>query len=206
MKILDTVFAKAYDRFTAPMEKRGLGAQRAQLLGGLSGEVLEVGSGTGVNLAHYPDSIHLTMTEPLPQMVEQLRSRVERERPGTRIIAAPAEQLPFDDDSFDVVVTTLVLCSVDDLDAAVREMRRVLRDGGQLVVIEHVRAEGRALTIQRAWEPVQKVVGRNCHMTRDIRAALQRGGFETGAVAGRGMPGAPSAVFPAIIGIATPVS
>jgi ubiquinone/menaquinone biosynthesis C-methylase UbiE len=204
MKLLDTAYAKLYDRFLDPLERRGLAAQRAQLLGGLTGEVLEVGSGTGANLAHYRDGIHLTMTEPLPQMVEQLRPRAERERPGTQVIAAPAERLPFDDASFDAVVSTLVLCSVGDLDAAVAEMRRVLRPGGQLVVIEHVRAQGRALTVQKVWEPAQKVLGRNCHMTRDTRAALERAGFDTTRVSDTDMPGAPSALFPTIVGIATP--
>lgn len=203
MKLLDTAFARFYDRLVSPMERRGLAEQRAQLLGALSGDVLEVGAGTGANLAHYPDAVtSLTLTEPLPQMVQQLRPRAERERPGTAVIAAPAERLPFDDASFDAVVTTLVLCSVTDLDRAIAEMRRVLRTDGQVIVVEHVRADGRALTVQKIWEPAQKVIGRNCHMTRDIRAALERGGFDTSGVVDTDMPGAPAALFPAIIGIA----
>lgn len=204
MQILDTAFAKLYDRISAPLERRGMAEQRAQLLRGLAGDVLEVGAGTGANLAHYPAGVTLTLTEPLPQMVQRLRPRAEQERPGTRVVQAPAEHLPFDDASFDAVVSTLVLCSVADVDQAVAELRRVLRPDGRLVVVEHVRASGRALTVQKVWEPAQKVIGRNCHMTRDIRAALQRGGFDTSSVADRDMPGAPSALFPAIAGVATP--
>jgi len=205
MKLLDTLFARFYDRFTSPLEKGGLADQRGQLLRGLAGDVLEVGAGTGANLAHYPAAVtSLTLTEPLPQMTQQMRARVARERPATTVIEAAAERLPFADASFDAVVATLVLCSVGDLDAAIAELRRVLRPDGRLVVIEHVRADGRALTAQKIWEPAQKVIGRGCHMTRDIRGALEDGGFDTSDVTDQEMPGAPSAMFPAIVGIATP--
>ena len=203
MSVLDNLFARYYDTLVAGLERKGMAQRRAELLGGISGDVLEIGAGTGANLEVYPATVtSLTLTEPLAPMAQRLREHVERARPGTTVIEAPAERLPFADQNFDVVVSTLVLCSVDDPAAAVAEMHRVLRPGGQAVIVEHVGAQGRARIAQRIWEPAQKVLGRNCHMTRDTRAALDAGGFDTSSVVDTDMPGAPSAMFPAISGIA----
>lgn len=187
------------------MERKGLAQRREQLLADLTGDVLEVGAGTGDNLAFYPQAIRLTVTEPSAPMVARLRTRLEQVRPQATLVQAPAEDLPFDDASFDAVVTTLVLCSVDNLRAAARELRRVVRPDGRLVVIEHVAATGGASLLQRGWQPAQKVLGRNCHLTRDTRAALATAGFDTAGVVDEVMPGAPSAMFPTIVGVALPV-
>ena len=206
MSVLDSIFARAYDRLSEPMERKGLAEHRRQLLGGLSGAVLEIGAGTGRNLAFYPDAVtSVTVTEPSPPMVSRLRAQVEQTRPDTVVVEAPAENLPFDDASFDAVVTTLVLCSVTDLDAAARQLRRVVRPDGQLVVIEHVATKGGPSLPQRVWDPVQHVVGRNCHVTRDVRTALERAGFDLGGVVDATMPGAPAVMFPIILGVATPI-
>ena len=202
---LDSLFARAYDRFMLQTEKKGLADQRSQLLSGLDGDVLEIGAGTGANLRAYPATLRsLTLTEPSPQMASRLRSKAEGSRPDATIVAAPAEDLPFDDESFDAVVTTLVLCSVDDVAAAARELRRVLRPDGRLVVIEHVARPGGPSLPQRLWDPVQHVVGRNCHVTRDTRSVLRVAGFDTTALVDGVMPGAPGALFPTISGIAVP--
>ena len=203
MNILDHAFARFYDTLAGPMERKGLADRRAQLLGALEGDVLEIGAGTGANLAVYPGGLTLTVTEPSAPMAERLRERVASDRPDTTVVEAPAEQLPFADASFDEVVSTLVLCSVTDPHAAVAEIRRVLRPGGRLVLIEHVVAKGRGRYAQRVWEPAQKVLGRNCHVTRDTRQTLETGGFDTSSVVDIAMPGAPESVFPAISGIAT---
>ena len=206
MNVLDNVFAAFYDRLAEPMERKGLGEQRRQLLSGLSGSVLEVGAGTGRNLEAYPQAVtQLTLTEPSPPMVARLREHAQRTRPDAEVVQAPAEALPFEEQSFDAVVATLVLCSVGDLDAAVGELRRVVRNNGQLVVVEHVATHAGPSLPQRVWNPVQKVVGRNCHLTRDVRAALDRGGFDTGGVVDAVMPGAPAVLFPVIRGVALPV-
>lgn len=202
MNLLDHAFARFYDTLSGPMERKGLADRRAQLLGALEGEVLEIGAGTGANLAVYPEGVTLTVTEPSGPMAQRLRQRVALERPDATVVQAPAEDLPFPDGSFDAVVSTLVLCSVTDPLAAVSEIRRVLRPGGRLVVIEHVIAKGRGRYMQRAWEPAQKVVGRNCHLTRDTRQILDTGGFDTSGVVDIAMPGAPESLFPAISGIA----
>lgn len=207
MNVLDSIFAKLYDRISAPMERKGLAEQRRHLLGSLTGDVLEVGAGTGRNVALYPDTIAtLTLTEPSPPMVDKLREQVALVASDATVVAAPAERLPFADDSFDAVVTTLVLCSVDDLDGAVAEMHRVLRPDGRLVVVEHVATTGGPSTLQRLCDPAQHVLGRNCHLTRDIRSALNRGGFDTSGVLDAVLPGAPAALFPAITGIAVPIA
>ena len=203
---LDSLFARVYEPLMAKTEKEGLADLRRQLLGDLSGDVLEVGAGTGLNVEVYPETVtSLTFTEPSAPMAARLRQRVEQARPSATVVDASAEQLPFDDASFDAVVCTLVLCSVTSPTAAAREMRRVLRPDGRLVVIEHVAApDGWAATAQRALTPVQKVAGRNCHLTRNTRATLDAAGFDTSTVVDFHLPGGGAALFPAIQGVATP--
>src|SRR5580704_7719832 len=137
MSLRTTFFALTYDRQIARAEKAGLRAFREHLLAGLTGDVLEIGAGTGTNLPCYGPAItSLTLTEPQPPMLR----RRER-RPSATVLRAPAEDLPFDDHTFDVAVSTLVLCGVDDQPRALRELRRVLRPGGTLLFLEHVRAD-----------------------------------------------------------------
>src|SRR3954454_9138985 len=138
------LFARFYDRLMAGTEEGGLAEMRHALLGTASGRVLELGAGTGHNLSHYTDAVtELVMTEPDPHMARRLRERLAAEgtaagRPS--VIEATAEDLPFDDGSFDTVVATLVLCSVQDPPRAVAEARRVLVEGGRLLFLEHVRS------------------------------------------------------------------
>src|SRR4051794_27163174 len=112
------LFARFYDRLTARMERGGLRAMRRELLSSASGRVLELGAGTGHNLEHYTDAVtELVLAEPDPNMAQRLRERLTED--GTAagspsVIEAPAEELPFDDGSFDVVVATLVLCTVEN--------------------------------------------------------------------------------------------
>src|SRR5215470_7784716 len=115
--------ALIYDASLAIGERRGMAARRGELLASARGRVLELGAGTGLNLRHYPDGVELVVSEPDPAM----RARLKR-RAGTavRVVDAGAESLPFPDDSFDTVVSTLVLCTVADPDAALAEVRRVL--------------------------------------------------------------------------------
>ena len=104
--------------------------------------MLEIGGGTGANLPCYGPAVgSLTLTEPQPAMLRQLERNVRARRPDARVLRAPAEDLPFDDNSFDMAVSTLVLCGVDDQPRALRELRRVLRPGGRLLFIEHVRSD-----------------------------------------------------------------
>ncbi|MBD0349006.1 MAG: class I SAM-dependent methyltransferase [Thermoleophilia bacterium] len=142
MNLRVRLFAALYDRMAAASEQAGLADERRRLLAGARGRVLEVGAGTGLNLEHYPDGVEeLVLTEPEEPMRRRLEERVTQTgRPAT-VVAAPAERLPFRDASFETVVATLVLCSVDDPAQALRELRRVLRPGGSLLFLEHVRAD-----------------------------------------------------------------
>jgi ubiquinone/menaquinone biosynthesis C-methylase UbiE len=138
--------ARIYDPFLALGERRGMATWRAELLAQASGRVLELGAGTGLNLPHYTDAVQeLVVSEPDAAMSRRLRRRVARAGSAAVVVAAPAERLPFDDASFDTVVSTMVLCTVTDARAAVREVRRVLRPDGRLLFIEHVRADSAQL-------------------------------------------------------------
>ena len=115
MSLRTKFFALTYDRQMANTEKAGLRAFRERMLGGLSGDVLEIGGGTGANLPCYGPAItSLTLTEPQPPMLRRLERTAREHRPSAKVLCAPAEDLPFDDHTFDVAVSTLVLCGVDD--------------------------------------------------------------------------------------------
>jgi SAM-dependent methyltransferase len=136
------LFAAVYDPFLALGERRGMSDQRRALLAGASGRVLEIGAGTGANLTAYPSDLDtLVVTEPDPGMARRLKRNAARHRPDAQVLCVGAESLPFPDGAFDVVVSTLVLCTVPDPAAAVAEARRILRPGGRLLYLEHIRAE-----------------------------------------------------------------
>ena len=130
-----------YDGQMRRAEKAGLTDMRQALVAQAAGTVLEIGAGTGANLGHYPPAVSsLTVTEPDVFMLRRLERRATAVAPATIVLRAPAEDLPFEDETFDAVVSTLVLCGVDDQPRAVREIRRVLRPGGRFLFLEHVRA------------------------------------------------------------------
>jgi SAM-dependent methyltransferase len=138
---LGHIGAWMYDPVLALAERRGMASLRRALLAGARGRVLELGAGTGLNLAHYPPGLDdLVLSEPEPAMRARLARRVARSGRDATVVAARAEVLPFGDGVCDTVVATLVLCTVADPDAAVREVRRVLVPGGRLLFVEHVRA------------------------------------------------------------------
>src|ERR1700758_302659 len=146
MSVWGRIFARVYDHAMAKTEKAGLGAHRQTLLAGATGDVLEIGAGTGTNLPYYGEGVRtLTLAEPEKPMVRRLQKRILERRPGAELLRAPAEDLPFKDDSFDTVVATLVLCTVDDQPRALHELCRVLRPGGRLLFIEHVRSDDQKL-------------------------------------------------------------
>jgi ubiquinone/menaquinone biosynthesis C-methylase UbiE len=130
--------APSYDRHTAWLERRGMRAHR-EWLGRLAhGDTLEIAIGTGANLQHYASDVRLTGLDWSPAMVEVARQRAEELGREVRLVTADADVLPFDDASFDTVVSTLALCCVPDVAGTLREALRVLRSGGQLLLVDHV--------------------------------------------------------------------
>src|SRR5947199_88648 len=132
MSLWGRIFAAGYDTFQASLERNFMGKLRDEMLAGATGRVIEIGSGTGTNLAHYPSSIEeLVCTEPEEPMAKRLRKKAEGSGLNVRVVHASAEQLPFEDDSFDTAVATLVLCTVSDPARSLAEVARLLKPGGQ---------------------------------------------------------------------------
>jgi SAM-dependent methyltransferase len=129
-----------YGPFLLLGELRGMRRLRGEVVGQARGRVLELGAGTGLNMKHYKSVEQVVLTEPDPGMVKRLERRLRDSSTSRTVVTAPAEQLPFEDGSFDTVVATMVFCTASDPQAALREIRRVLTPGGRLLFIEHVRA------------------------------------------------------------------
>ena len=200
-------FARFYDRLLAGTERAGLGEMRRQLLGSASGRVLELGAGTGHNLEHYTNAVtELVLAEPDPNMAKLLRERLEREGTAARqpsVIEAPAEELPFDDGSFDTVVSTLVFCTVQDPGRALAEARRVLVEGGRFLYLEHVRSSRPGLARWQDWlERPWGWVSGGCHPNRATDQLLAGAGFWIDSIERDRLPKAPPLVRPLIRGVA----
>lgn len=207
-RVYDRIFAAVYDPVLARVERAGLAAARANLLGGARGQTLEIGAGTGANLPHLPDAITgLILTEPATAMRTRLERRVrslEASLPDdVTVTSGDAAHIPAEDASIDALVSTLVLCSVPDIDAAVRELRRVIAPDGELLVLEHVAGHGRTRQAQGLIDPAWRILARGCRLVRETRSALERGGFDTADVQDWTLPGG-GVTGPALIGTARP--
>lgn len=171
----DRLFAAVYDR-CLPDSPRAA-AWRRQLLRHARGVVVEIGAGTGANLPHYPAVDRLVLTDPSRAMRRRLAPRAAAA--GVEVVAAPADRLPFADGTVDTVVCGLVLCTVPDQTAALREIRRVLRPGGSLLLFEHVRSEDPAAAAwQDRLDAPWRVAARGCHLNRDTLGAVCAAGFD----------------------------
>ena len=204
MTLRSRFFAMTYDRQMTKVEQAGLGARREGLLADTAGKVLEIGAGTGSNLRFYgPAVASLTLTEPEIPMLRRLQRKAGEQMPAAMVLRAPAEDLPFEDATFDVAVSTLVLCGVDDQPRALRELRRVLRPGGQLLFIEHVRAtDARLARSQDRMNGINRfVVGCDCN--RPTLDSISEAGFTVTRVEHTTMPKVPRFASPVIVGSAT---
>lgn len=198
------VVAWAYDWFMSSSEKAGLREKRRDLFREASGRCLEIGAGTGLNLELWPQAVEsLVLTEPDPHMTAQLRKRVASSRRVADVVEAPGERLPFEDSSFDSVALTLVLCTAPDPAAVLSEVARVLRPGGRLLFLEHVRADDPQLArwqdrLHGPWY----VFGYGCNCNRSTLATIEASALTTELVQRGEMPKAPPIVRPIIWGTA----
>jgi len=197
--------AVIYDRFMDATEEACLRRWRGELLADLEGDVLELGAGTGANLPHHPrDLSRLVLTEPDKHMRRQLEARAREHRPDAEVTPASASALPFADASFDAVVSTLVLCSVPELDTTLREVWRVLKPGGRFLFLEHVAAApgtGRR-RLQRVVDPLWRRVADGCRLTRDTERAMLDAGFTLERIERESLRKAMAIVRPSIRGVA----
>ncbi len=168
----DRLYAALYDAVMWPAERFYLDRLRRELLSLARGRLLEIGAGTGANLPHYGGDLRLVLSEPDDAMLRRAR------RNSAPAVRAAAGQLAFADASFDTVVSTLVLCTVPDQAAALAEVRRVLRAGGELLLLEHVRSsDPTTARLQARLTPGWKKLVRGCHLDRDTAAAVVESGF-----------------------------
>jgi ubiquinone/menaquinone biosynthesis C-methylase UbiE len=198
------VFAVLYDPVLWIGELAGMRRRRQALVADAYGRVVEIGAGTGLNVKHYGDGVdELVLTEPEPGMRRKLAGKVARRAVAARIVDSPAESLPFADASVDTVVSTLVLCTVDNPDRALREIARVLRPGGRLLFIEHVRARSRFLAAcqDKLLRPWRGFAG-GCVCNRPTLELMRANGF-TVTADDQVWHGMPAIVAPLIVGSAT---
>jgi len=198
--------APLYDIAMKKTEAACLGEWRSQLLSQAKGRVLEIGGGTGANLQYYQEGLErVVVTEPDPGMKRQLDEKFKSlGKSEFETVDASAETLPFEDASFDTVVSTLVLCTVDDPVQSLQEVYRVLRPGGAMIFIEHVHAHdnpGRARW-QRRLEPIWKTFAGGCHLTRDTLAMIEATGFAVDDVTRASIRKALPVIRPSIRGVA----
>jgi ubiquinone/menaquinone biosynthesis C-methylase UbiE len=177
----DFVFAALYDPMMRRGEERSMHRLRGELVANARGRTLEIGAGTGANVTHYPDAIReLILAEPFEPMRRRLERKLGESGRSASTLDASAEAIPLEDESLDTVVSTLVLCTVDFPDLALAEVRRVLRPGGQLLFLEHVRSHSpRVARWQDRLETPWRHFGAGCRCNRDTIASIAAAGFST---------------------------
>ncbi|MCM3121941.1 MULTISPECIES: class I SAM-dependent methyltransferase [unclassified Mesobacillus] len=175
------LFASFYDTLMSPLEKRWIAHVRKNIISGLEGKILEIGAGTGANYPYYSKGKvdRLVSIEPNPYMLEQAQEQAEKNGLQVEFHKGMAESLPFSDGEFDTVVATLVLCSVEEPRQVFKEMKRVCKKGGRIVLFEHVRAESKSLAaLQDFLTPAWKRLCDGCHLNRDTGRYMRESGIE----------------------------
>jgi ubiquinone/menaquinone biosynthesis C-methylase UbiE len=207
MSLRERMFASMYDRLSARSEEKFGAELKRNLLASAGGRVLEIGVGTGLSFPHYPPVAELVGVDPSEPMLRRARRRAKELGRDVTLLEAPAEALPFDDESFDTVVTLAVLCTVDDPAGALREIRRVLRPTGRFVFLEHVRADDPSLArwqdrLDRPWG----WFAGGCHPNRRTLESIETAGFDVVELEHRDLPDIPRLVRPNVLGVAKPTS
>lgn len=199
-------FSAIYDRAMKGTEEAGMREVRREALSAARGRTIDIGAGTGINLGLYPDGLtELVLAEPDEHMLRRLRPKLAGAgAKAVEVVQAPADRLPFPDDTFDTAVFTLVLCTVPDPRAALAEAARILRPGGKLIFVEHVRARDPGLArwqdrLERPW----RFFGDGCHCNRDTVTTIEASPFEVESVEHGELPKAPPIVRPLVHGTAS---
>lgn len=201
-RLYDKLFASLYDTFFAAAERDGMAARRKELLSNARGRVLEIGAGTGLNVDSYPATLdRLVLTEPSEPMAKRMVDKVAESPLNPEVVIATAEELPFEDASFDTIVSTLVLCTVPDPAAALAEIQRLLAPGGQLLLLEHVRSESAdSAKWQDRLETPWRLYGNGCYCNRDTISMVESAGFSWDELEHGTIPHAPPIIRPLIQG------
>lgn len=156
-----------YDLFMLPLEKKGLHTLRDKYITQVEGHVLEIGAGTGINSNYYHDDLHVTITD--HKISNALKDKLKTVEFSHEIISSDVENLSFPDNHFDMVVSTLVFCSVEDVNRGLSEIYRVLKPGGKMMFIEHVLPiEQPSRTLFNIINPLWKKIASNCHLNRNF--------------------------------------
>jgi SAM-dependent methyltransferase len=172
------LFARFFDRFAGKDEERGQADLRRELLAGLSGVVVEIGPGNGLNFPHYPPAVRAVVAvEPQPHLRRRAAETARGAPVDIRVVGGSADRIPLSDGLADAVVVSGVLCSVPDQRAALAELGRVLVPGGELRFYEHVRGSGPFGRYQDAVAPVWSRLMGGCRLNRDTRTAIERSGY-----------------------------
>jgi ubiquinone/menaquinone biosynthesis C-methylase UbiE len=199
-------FARMWIRMSPKSEGKGVAEHREDMLAGLSGRVLELGAGNGLNFPHYPETVtEVVAVEPEPTMRAAATEAAPNAPVPVKVVDAVADRLPSEDSEFDAAVASLVLCSVPDQAAALAELRRVIRPGGDLRFYEHVQAEGQPgkALLSFAEKTFWPLVGGGCHPARHTAEAIEGAGFEILRCRRFGFsPGPPVPKIPHILGCA----
>jgi len=170
------LFAAIYDPATALIERTLLRPHREYLVANLDGTVLDLGAGTGAMFPYF-DSVATASTEfhaiePDSHMRRQAAEKANAQATPIRIESSPAEALPYDEESFDVVIASMVFCTIPDIESAVSEIARILKPGGELRFFEHVIDDGWRAWVQSALAPLWKRLAGGCHLTRQTGSRL----------------------------------
>lgn len=175
-EVRNPLFARYFARFGGRNEDRGNREYRGELLAGLSGRVLEAGPGSGLNFPYYPSAVsEVVAAEPEPYLRASAEAAAAGASVPIRVVDGTATRLPARDGEFDAVVFSGLLCSVDDVPAALAEFRRVLRPGGEVRFYEHVLSRDPWFaSFQRAADLVHPRLNGGCHVTRQTREAIAR--------------------------------
>jgi ubiquinone/menaquinone biosynthesis C-methylase UbiE len=199
----ERIFAALYDPLSRRWEEQHGAELKQRLLATARGRVLEIGVGTGLSFAHYPQVEELVGVEPSEPMLRRARRRAEDLGRAVTIVQAPAERLPFDAQTFDTAVSLAVLCTVADPARALAELRRVLRPDGRLLFLEHVRSpDPRTARRQDRYERPWGWIAGGCHPNRPTLTSIEAAGFEVTELEQGELPGQVPLVRPYVLGTA----